>query len=509
MIKQSFKNRYTRSIIEGLDDILKTIDTIYPELYIETSQIESIVLSTLTKIGQSGITDDARIIEINSDKCTVIKNSRNRIFKRLYDGFINDIKNYKNGAGFKDGIIKQLDHDEIEEKIQQMEEWKSNSSMGKRYTKNGSTHLVDYPFFSTLSDKKKKKYYEVDVEYNVSRLCLTEPYKSEYVRSLPSFEGFFTGDKLHFDNQSLNYDVIIDELKKGNYSLELKPAFLKEADKIEQKDFIPSKSFVEIIQRAKSKGNFVFDVRCSNLLQHFTTRTRAQILYNIRNGIHEEITLSGTVNELSAIMEPSAAIMNTDFSNAFYTERVITYLYNMASFRPEKVTNTSYQSMSLIDKLNFHAVTKESGNQELHYELSIGNTILSRMFHNKINYVLTLQMNRLTSGHAQILLPKLQDDRLNDILIGKDARIYKLTDLYRISSATGTKKEQFKKYKDAFLELKNECVLVSEAEFDNTNLNIIVKWLPLTPEEAKDLDAVSSEEIDQKVIEYISSIIAD
>lgn len=504
MIKERFKNRYIRSISDNLDDCLKIAHHYYPELQIYSTMIDDAIFNTLEKISISGINDDAKVITIDSKKCNQIGTCRLKFFKRYYESFCNDLYNYRHFR-IKDGFLKQIMDEDIEALSEKMDNWKNKSVVGKNFKKNNTTHLIEYPLFDTLSEKKKIKLFIVDLEYNVSRLCMTEEYK-EFVQPAPSMQATFSGENLGGRG---TYDDVIEDLKEENYPLAVVPNMATDVDQLNQEEYAPAISIQDMIVKAKKNSNFVMDMRSYNLVTHITTRIYEQIVNNIKMGVTGNVELEGSVNELALVIDPELRHKDIDTSHHFYTERALTTLINVAKYRPEAINEEEYTSYAFIDKLSLKQVKKDSGIPQLNYNLTVGNGILSSLFNDKINYVLAEPMKKLTSNHAKLIYNEIRRERLEDLVIGKDTRVYTYLTLYLISNSAGSKKERFKKYKKAFMEIKEADLLFSRVEFDSENFRIYVKWLPLSDEERADLESVGGEEIDIKVKNIINTVIKE
>lgn len=506
MIKERFKSRYIRSIIDDLDDNLKSTYKEYPELLLQYSFLENTVAATLEKISLSGIIDDSKLITINTDKCIPIKNARNRYFARLYDAFMTDVANYNDGRGFKDGTIKDLSQDEIREKIKEMEQWKSSAFCGKTHTPNSYSHLVEYPFYSSLTEKKKIKLWQTDIEYNVSRLCLTKRYK-EFIRIVPSLEATFTGDILHTDNPENNYDSLIEEIDNYQQELDYYPSIEVEHTPLMDKGNKNDNSLEVMYHSAKNESTFIQNIHTYEFLKYAMSYFYNEIIINVKKGQYAIPEANVPLNEVTKILFPD--LDEVSVSKQFYIERTMKYMINAAEFRLKRTTDDSFSSKAMIDDLTFYTIEKDGGGKQIMSRFTPGYSMLSQMYGNDLYYVMSIPMEALKSNHAKLIFNAIRQERLQDLLVGIDSRVYPYEKIYLISHSTGTKRERFKKYKEAYQEIFNAGLLFADIEYDNTNYVIRVRWLPLTQEEKKDLVSVKLEEIDQKANNMLSILMND
>lgn len=335
--------------------------------------------------------------------------------------------------------------------------------------------ICDYPYLGFYGEAKLKKFYEIDLEYNIIKVVQKNNLKHfyEYKPRASSEIGLYYENGRRSKERS--YDIQLPEVG------EAVPTFMENLS-----DMKPGEFYIDR----------VLDVRSSRLVNIITTSCHDNYFFSMmqnQNG-RGVMETAGKLKELIPFIYPGikkpSATHYAALKEYLHALRRVGITYKTVKKLEDGEEQTVISTISLFDSVEISE--DKSGNTDMiYYRVELGQTFAKDLINARVSTIIRPTIDSLQVEIAKLLYQDLKPHRLYDVMeMGNQEtdHFYSIERLQLMARVPGSKAVKIKKYTAAIEELKQKEILVKDYKLiKGATVGFMITWLPLSKTEYSDV----------------------
>lgn len=363
-------------------------------------------------------------------------------------------------------------------------EWAERVKMQKLKSSDEAS-ICDYPYLGFYKEARLKKFYAVDMEFNVLKVVLTHNLKDFYELKPQSSSEI----GLYFSNgrastKGRTYDEELPEKGSGV------PKFLNSVS-----DMLPNVYYIDT----------VLDEKASELVNYLATGCYNNYFISKRENqdVRGVMETAGKLKDLVSIVYP-----DTEKPSLSHYDALRAYLHKLKKVeiisKTEKGGDDSDEQIVVLENSIFDTVEISSDKSEntdrIYYRVELGQKFTRDLIEARVSTIIKPTIEMLKENIARLLYQDMKPHRLYDVMeVGNQEadHFYTVERLQLMARVPGSRAVKIKKYTAAIDELKEKRILVKDYKIiKGATAGFTITWLPLSKTEYSDVLYYDNEQRD-------------